>query len=201
VLVPSVSPTARPWWEWVVFGLGVIGGLKTIWDWAVLPFLQRPKISGTLEKLVLRGRGVTASPQDTTTDWDTAFDAEIRMYVCAYNKRQQQTSLKKWILRVRAHGKHWQDLAPIPNRDLETRRGPSVDPASFMPETIRFEWRSPTRGWLYFCCPNIRRRTLGSAKYKLFVVDIDNRRHQLFSGDLPAAPDKSPNGVLSVLME
>jgi len=92
-------------------------------------------------------------------------------------------------------------LASIPNRDLETGRGPYVDPAAFMPETIKFEWRSPTRGWLYFRYPNIRRRTLGSAEYKLFAVDIDNRRHQLFSGGLPTAPDKPPNGVLSVLTD
>ena len=196
--VPPATTAIRPWWEWVAFGLGVIGSLKIIWAWTVVPFLQRPKLSGSLEKLVVRGRGVTASPQDAA-DSDTAFDPEICMYVYAYNKRQQPTSLKKWVLRVRAQGRQRQELNTTPNQDLAKRRAPYVDPSFFMPETIQFEWRSPARGWLYFRCPNIRQRALGSARYKLFVVDIDDRRHHLASGYLPATPGRPPNGVLAAL--
>lgn len=201
--VAPVSAITRPWWEWVVFCLAVFGGVKTLWDWIVLPFRQRPKLSGTLEKTpVLRGH-TTSSPQSTRTAdlaaaIDAAFDAEIRLSVCVYNKRQQPTSLKKWVLRVQAEGRQQQELAPLPHNALSQRKGPYIDPTSLMPETIKFEWRSPVCGWLYFRCPNIRSRMLGSAKYTLFAVDIDDRKHRVVSSRFPPASKENTN-VLSVL--
>lgn len=201
-VAPALAIT-RPWWEWVAFGLGVLGGGKTLWDWIVLPFRQRPKLSGTLEKTpVLRGR-ITSSPQptevaDSAAARVAAFDAEIRLYVCVYNKRQQPTSLRKWALRIQPEGKQQQELAPLPHNDLSQRKGPYIDPTSLMPETIKFEWRSPVRGWLYFLHPNIRKGMLESTKFTLFAVDIDGRKHRVVSGAFPAASNENTN-VFSVL--
>jgi hypothetical protein len=156
-----------------------------------------------LEKApVLRGH-TTSSPQpagtgDLTAAIDAAFDAEIRLSVCVYNRRQQPTFLKKWILRVEVKGKQEQELASLPHGSLSQRKGPYIDPASLMPETIRFEWRSPVCGWLYFRYPNIRSRMLGSAKYTLFAIDIDNRKHRVVSGTFPTAPNDDTD-IRSVL--
>lgn len=193
-----MSAITRTWWEVVVYCLGVLGGVKTLWDWIVLPFRQRPKLSGTLEQTpVLRGH-TTSSPQSTgaansAAAIDAAFDAEIRLSVCVYNKRQQPTSLKKWALRVQAEGKQQRELAPLPHNALSQRKGPYIDPTSLMPETIKFEWRSPVCGWLYFWYPNISSRMLGSAKYALFAVDIDNRTHRVVSGRFPPPSNENPN--------
>jgi len=201
--VAIVSAITRPWWEWVVFCLGVFGGVKTLWDWIVLPFRQRPRLCGTLEQTpVLRGH-TTSSPQSTgaadlAAAIDAAFDAEIRLSVCVYNKRQQPTSLKTWALRVQAKGKQQQELAPLPHSALGQRKGPYIDPTSLMPEAIKFEWRSPVCGWLYFWYPNIRSRMLGLAKYTLFAVDIDNRKHRVVSARFPPSPKQDTN-VLSAL--
>lgn len=201
--VASVSAITRPWWEWVVFGLGVLGGAKTLWDWIVLPFRQRPTLAGSLEKTpVLRARVTSSPPPQGTADsaaaLDAAFDTEIRLAVCVYNKRQQPTSLRTWVLRIQPEAKRQRELAPLSHHALSERKGPYIDPSSLMPETIRFDWRSPVRGWLYFRCSNVRSRTLALTKYALFAVDVDNRRHRVVSSTFPAASGENTN-VFSVL--
>jgi hypothetical protein len=167
-----------------------IGGVKALWDW-IVSFLKRPKLAGTLEKTpILRGRTTSFPQLATAADLDTAFDTEIRLYVSAYNKRQEPTSLKKWVLRVQAKGKNQHELAALRHRDLSQRRGRYIDPAYLMPETIRFEWRTPVSGWLYFLYLDIHSATLGLAKYTLFAVDIENRKHRVVSGEFPAAPNE-----------
>jgi hypothetical protein len=39
---------------------------------------------------------------------------------------------------------------------------------------------------------------LGSAKYTLFAIDIDNRKHRVVSGTFPTAPNEDTN-IFSVL--
>jgi hypothetical protein len=172
--------SARPWWEWVVFFLAVLGGGKTvIWDWIVSPLRQRAKIRGSVEELFVRPLGVarTAALKDTVS---SAFDAEIGLRVFCYNKHTQHTYLKKWLLQVKVKGKKPYRIESTPLVNFGPHQHLDFHP--WMPEDIRFFWKEPAKGWLFFRCPNTRAETLESAKLKLFAVDVDGRQHRLFSG-------------------
>jgi hypothetical protein len=169
-----LQSTVKPWWEWLVYVLGVIGGTKTlIWDWILCPYWRRPKIRGSIEKWIFPPLSGESTPSKSE-------GAEVGLYIWSYNKRPQHTYLKKWMLKIRTEDRKVYDLEPTPSAEWQI-------PTHFrfvtpMPDWARFAWREPVHGWVFFRCRGLQCEILKSAVFTLFAVDVDGRKHKLFSG-------------------
>jgi hypothetical protein len=193
-------PTTKPWWEWLALILGIIGGLKTMYDFGVSLFLNRPRITGEVEHMFVRsqtGSDPILNPLGSGK-YSSAFFCEVLIHIYAINKGRKETSVRGWEVRIR-HGCReivatlfYPSTAPLHPLWVRSREA-GFPEMKFMPcgASVMFECNKGFNGSLAFLVKGITKtELLTDSRLRAIAIDASGRRHSLKS--FPMKTDETP---------
>ena len=139
-----MADTPKAWWEIVLLGFGVFGGLRAVYELASSLFFQKPKLTGRIEDLQHR-----VLPVDHLTDQVSSF---LMAHVWIVNLNPQPTKVRDWKLEVVAEdGSHYVTVALDSSaywKEIKTEQRP-LWTQSLSLDAV-FSQNISSRGCLYF---------------------------------------------------